>query len=397
MTATQALLRLRQRYDGPATAPTQEHLQYNAHLAHASAVRAAAVAPHRPPAACAAAELLLPGWSASPQQQQDAAGRGARCAVCGSTQDSKGGSSSCSSLAADQQQLQPTHQQSCRVCGRLLSQGKAAQHASSSGSSGSSQLLPGLTEISPDDSQPVGTRGAPTAGSSSSSHNRLRGGWWQRITSAVGMDRSLASQQAEQQQQPQGAGSSVPAGLAGALPGSWGPSLRPYPVLTPTHSNAEQLWQQQHQPPPWSLSPRDASIGRSVMWVGEFVHVVRPLVYVCMLKKYGLSSWKPWLTMLALDAASGVWFWCVVLCGGSRSTATETCVAQQMQQLCCSWGGWWAAPCILQVTYSGGRSPECAAGLAAAVGYGLTRRRAAADCLCMPPPLTVPSFGSSTQ
>jgi peroxin-16 len=42
------------------------------------------------------------------------------------------------------------------------------------------------------------------------------------------------------------------------------------------------------------------------MWAGEFVHVMRPLVYVVMLRRYGLTSWKPWLTMLALDAASGV-------------------------------------------------------------------------------------------
>jgi hypothetical protein len=41
------------------------------------------------------------------------------------------------------------------------------------------------------------------------------------------------------------------------------------------------------------------------MVTGDFVHVVKPLVYVVLLKRYGLSSWKPWLTMLALDAASG--------------------------------------------------------------------------------------------
>jgi hypothetical protein len=41
------------------------------------------------------------------------------------------------------------------------------------------------------------------------------------------------------------------------------------------------------------------------MWLGEFVHVVRPLVYVVMLKRYGLTSWKPWLTMMALDATAG--------------------------------------------------------------------------------------------
>jgi hypothetical protein len=64
------------------------------------------------------------------------------------------------------------------------------------------------------------------------------------------------------------------------------------------------------------------------MWVGEFVHVVRPLVYVCMLKKYGLTSWKPWLTMLALDAASGAQetHLSFALRSGSRAFGSVLCV-----------------------------------------------------------------------
>jgi hypothetical protein len=298
-------MRLRQRYNfDPATAPTPEHMQYNAHLAHASAVRAAAVAPHRPPAACAAAvaDVQLSAAAALLQQQQagpGSSGTAARCAVCGSSQDAKGSSSSCSTLATDQEQQQ---QSSCKVCGRALP-------TKSSSSSSSGQPLPGLTEITPLDAQcaNAGTQASAASDTPSSRGSgwQLQRGWWHRMTSAAGLGTSKQEQQQLQQQQC----GSVPASpFAGALPGSWGPGLRPYPALSPTHSKAEQAWQQQHQqqhPLPWTLSNRDGSIGRSVMAVGEFVHVVKPLVYVMLLKRYGLTSWKPWLTMLALDAASG--------------------------------------------------------------------------------------------
>lgn len=34
------------------------------------------------------------------------------------------------------------------------------------------------------------------------------------------------------------------------------------------------------------------------------MHILRPLVYVCLLKRYGLRSWRPWLLSLALDLLS---------------------------------------------------------------------------------------------
>ena len=40
------------------------------------------------------------------------------------------------------------------------------------------------------------------------------------------------------------------------------------------------------------------------MWTGELLHVLRPLLYVCLLKQCGLRSWKPWLLSLGLDLAS---------------------------------------------------------------------------------------------
>lgn len=41
--------------------------------------------------------------------------------------------------------------------------------------------------------------------------------------------------------------------------------------------------------------------------MGEVMFIVRPLVYVLLIRKYGTQSWFPWLTSLAIDLiANGV-------------------------------------------------------------------------------------------
>jgi hypothetical protein len=41
------------------------------------------------------------------------------------------------------------------------------------------------------------------------------------------------------------------------------------------------------------------------MRAGELLHLMRPLLYVYLLKRYGLGSWKPWVLSLGVDLASG--------------------------------------------------------------------------------------------
>jgi hypothetical protein len=216
-----------------------------------------------------------------------------RCSVCGATQDT--GGSSCMQQLHQQQQ---GHQQ-CKVCGRALD---------SSSSSSQQQQLPGVCEITPDEHQH----------SDGSSGSQLRGGWWQRMTSGT---RGGSSSSSKGQSLQEGGLAASSSSFAGSLPGTWGPGLPPYsgPVAGSTSSGqADASWQRQHARPLWCLSTRDASIGRSVMQAGELAYVLRPLVYVVLLKRYGLTSWKPWLTSLALDLASGVLVWArsVIDCGG---------------------------------------------------------------------------------
>jgi peroxin-16 len=43
--------------------------------------------------------------------------------------------------------------------------------------------------------------------------------------------------------------------------------------------------------------------GRLFM-LGEAVHIFRPLVYVLMIRKFGMKSWTPWLVSLAVEITS---------------------------------------------------------------------------------------------
>jgi peroxin-16 len=35
--------------------------------------------------------------------------------------------------------------------------------------------------------------------------------------------------------------------------------------------------------------------------VGEVIHVLRPVIYVLFIRKYGIKSWTPWLVSLVVD------------------------------------------------------------------------------------------------
>lgn len=41
-----------------------------------------------------------------------------------------------------------------------------------------------------------------------------------------------------------------------------------------------------------------------LFFVGEILSILRPLIYVMFIRKYGIRSWKPWLVSLAVDLSS---------------------------------------------------------------------------------------------
>jgi hypothetical protein len=238
-----------------------------------------------------------------------------RCGVCGALQSDGGSSSSCMQHVQQGAQQPPWL---CKVCGRPLQSG---------GSNGAppAQQLPGVSEITADEEF------AAVSSSSSSSRSQLARGWWARVTAGISSS-GWGSKGATRQQQPllgsEGATAAAGgSGFAGSLQGAWGPPLRPSnvgPDAAAGSSVADAAWLARHVAPQWRLSTRDASIGRCVMQAGELVFVLRPLVYVVLLKRYGLTSWKPWLTSLALDLASGGSVCvCVRVCVGGGGRAGE--------------------------------------------------------------------------
>lgn len=45
-------------------------------------------------------------------------------------------------------------------------------------------------------------------------------------------------------------------------------------------------------------------VSRRLFFVGEVVHIFRPLVYVLLIRKFGIRSWTPWLVSLAVELTS---------------------------------------------------------------------------------------------
>lgn len=52
---------------------------------------------------------------------------------------------------------------------------------------------------------------------------------------------------------------------------------------------------------PNSISPANWDLPDELLVVGEWVFILRPLIYVLLIRRYGLTSWRPWLTSLAVD------------------------------------------------------------------------------------------------
>lgn len=45
----------------------------------------------------------------------------------------------------------------------------------------------------------------------------------------------------------------------------------------------------------------EKGISGSLFLMGEVIFIARPLVYVLLIRKYGVKSWLPWLVSLSID------------------------------------------------------------------------------------------------
>ena len=50
------------------------------------------------------------------------------------------------------------------------------------------------------------------------------------------------------------------------------------------------------------MEPKSSTPVDKFMVVGEVLLILRPLLYVMMIRRHGLRSWRPWLSALAVDA-----------------------------------------------------------------------------------------------
>jgi Peroxisomal membrane protein (Pex16) len=68
----------------------------------------------------------------------------------------------------------------------------------------------------------------------------------------------------------------------------------------------EPFWEREHRRQ-HHASQRTAELqraGRRLIWYGEVLAIVRPLIYVSLLRRWGRRSWLPWLGSLACDLLS---------------------------------------------------------------------------------------------
>jgi hypothetical protein len=72
----------------------------------------------------------------------------------------------------------------------------------------------------------------------------------------------------------------------------------------------------------------------NLLWLGEVLHILRPVIYVLMLQRHGRRSWRPWLGSLGVDALSmyfqqrGKWH---EQCGAEvRGMRARTCARQHV-------------------------------------------------------------------
>jgi len=74
-----------------------------------------------------------------------------------------------------------------------------------------------------------------------------------------------------------------------------------------------------------------------LMVLGEVLLVLRPFLYVMMIRRHGLRSWRPWLSALALDASGmGILYATTLFSGqvfGSKSTARSIPSKQEKNEV----------------------------------------------------------------
>ncbi|KAH7415341.1 hypothetical protein KP509_14G038600 [Ceratopteris richardii] len=54
---------------------------------------------------------------------------------------------------------------------------------------------------------------------------------------------------------------------------------------------------------PMSIQKGDPELPDGLVVFGEWIYILRPLVYVLLIRRYGLRSWKPWVASLGLEVS----------------------------------------------------------------------------------------------
>ncbi|KAI8476029.1 MAG: hypothetical protein J3K34DRAFT_516939 [Monoraphidium minutum] len=287
---------------------------YNARQAAAAAVRAAAIAPGRPPCACGSSGAALGGGGGSGGGSFGGGGGG-------------GGAPGMSPVSS---------------AGALGGPQLGAY------SSGGGAALPPLPPAAAEPAAAAASaeRGPEDVGAAAASssgprvHSPFRWGWWGRSAAPPdapsqpagdegGDGGGAAAGASGAGPHSSGGGSSGGGGgsFAGALPGSWGPPSRPPP---PPPVGAGWRWRRGggagaggapggggggggcsrleekllERQAGWRLDPSGMDAGDRVIWLGELAYLARPLIYVILLKRHGLRSWKPWAASLGLELLS---------------------------------------------------------------------------------------------
>lgn len=90
-------------------------------------------------------------------------------------------------------------------------------------------------------------------------------------------------------------------------------------------------------PSPQVFEPKPSTPADKVMVLGEILLILRPFLYVMMIRRHGLRSWRPWLSALALDATGMGILYATTLFSeqvfGSKSTAVTTPSKKEKNEL----------------------------------------------------------------
>jgi len=284
--------------EGDEARQERERREYNARQAAAAAVRAAAIAPDHPPCAC--------------------------------------GSSGAAMVAARSHSLSPAVSAAAEGAAAAAAAAAAEPAAAKHAAGGS---VSGITDATPSSS----TAAAPTV------PRAFRWGWW-------GSSGTNNRPEADPQPPADDDGAAGAAGNAGpsssaqgasqSLAGTWGPPLRPLstdPQLKAAGGSSggsfkwpwqggsgrffgvgggssgggrsgkggggggcsaleERLLQRQAG---WRLDLSGMDVGDRVIWAGELMYLLRPLIYVCLLKRCALGRWRGFGCFVAVWVCGG--------------------------------------------------------------------------------------------